>query len=311
MTETTRSATEWVNTADVIPNPLNPRKNNAIKTDEIQEILSKRGFEIPLTVYQRDKQYIVLSGHRRLFAAKQMNVKQIPVFVVPAPENFQEEIERIASLQKGHVEWTPYEWAKFCHEQWIAYGRPAQLRRFGQRIGLKGSTAEEYIYTLEHYKRSDIEYKLVTGVYSFSALAALVYWLRHFREHKAEILKKLGEAAVEKIMRDKIERKVLVRTELRNDKFVEFSTDEEMMTFLKTDAMSLTDAGRIIGLDAEQQIKTFQGHLISMGQFKHRMGKVHPKTKQEHDKLMDHLSEVKQTIELKMAALEAELKKLL
>lgn len=63
---------------DVIPNPLNPRTNNAIKTDEMQRVIKEKGWEVPITCYQRGEQYIILSGHRRWEAAKNYHIRRYP-----------------------------------------------------------------------------------------------------------------------------------------------------------------------------------------------------------------------------------------
>lgn len=57
---------------DVEPNPLNPRMDNTIKTDELQRVIKEKGWEVPITCYERDNKYVILSGHRRWHAAKKL-----------------------------------------------------------------------------------------------------------------------------------------------------------------------------------------------------------------------------------------------
>lgn len=75
-----RSLTILVPTSNVFPNPLNPRKNDGIDTEEMQSIITKRGWEEPLSAYKKNEDsdyYVLLAGHRRLFAANKAGIKHV------------------------------------------------------------------------------------------------------------------------------------------------------------------------------------------------------------------------------------------
>ena len=81
----------------VIPNPLNPRTNNSIKTDEIQRVLKEKGWEVPITCYQK---VINTSFYRAIEDGTQkLSYKKIPIYLVEAPKTKEEEQERLGSVQ--------------------------------------------------------------------------------------------------------------------------------------------------------------------------------------------------------------------
>jgi ParB family chromosome partitioning protein len=70
----------------------------------MQEIIAANGWKEAATCYKKGQFYILLSGHRRLYAAKKLGEKQIPIYIVLAPTTPAEELDRLGSLQSGQVE---------------------------------------------------------------------------------------------------------------------------------------------------------------------------------------------------------------
>lgn len=308
-----RAIVEWVSTNNVIPNPLNPRKNDSIRTEEMQEIISRRGWEEPLTVYRKGGgNYVVLAGHRRLFAAKSMNIKQVPVYIVEEPKNHQEEIERIASLQRGRVDWTAYEWAKFTYERWIAWKRPS-IKEFAEQIGISRSTTEEYIKVLDYFPRHEIEPKLLSESLSFSHLSRLILWIRKVKREKPEIIESMTEEMVRRMMLTKLENRAIQNKEEFGigSTFVTESTIEEMRNFLITPTMGFKEALRNIGVSDQKEVKSFHGHIVSLGIMNKRVSEMKPSNKQEWETLNKQLVEMKKTLDKRLETLQAEYKKLL
>lgn len=307
-----RAIVEWANTPDVIPNPLNPRKNDAIRTEEMQEIIARRGWEEPLTVYRKGSNYIVLAGHRRLFAAKSMNIKQVPVYVVDEPENHQEEIERIASLQRGRVDWTSYEWAKFTYERWIAWNRPG-MTEFADQIGIPRTTTEEYIRVLDYYPRHEIEPKLLSESVSFSHLGKLIQWLRKLKKEKPELVENMTEDIIRRMMLSKLENRAIVNKDEISAglAFITESSDEEMKSFLTNSTLGLKEAMKDIGVMDQKEVKSFQGHVISLGLMNRRVFDMKPNNLQEWESLNKHLVELKSAVEQRLETMKQDHKKLI
>lgn len=297
-----RPNVQWVSINTVIPNPLNPRKNDAIKTEEMQEIILNRGWEIPLTVYKKGTNYIVLSGHRRLYAAKQTNtLKEIPVYVVDSPQNHQEEIERIASLQRGQVDWTPYEWGKFTYERWMAWGKPS-YKDFAKKSGIPVRTVAEYISVLRYFPRFEIESGLESKIYSMSNLAILVDFMTKLKVKKVSIVASMTEEMIRKVMLKKTESKLTTRDSLRRSiaELLDTVSDEDFMSFLTTTDMSLQDLLDAYAIDNKPK-KTLQGRLVSMGIANRNIKETPtPYKEDEQDKILKALLQLQDTVKRKI-----------
>src|SRR5699024_11182893 len=112
---------EWVDIEKVLPNPKNPRKDPAVESETMQKIINSKGWEVVLSAYKMGEYYILISGHRRLYAAKKLDKKQIPIFAVDPPENDADEHDRLGSIQGGQKDWNPYEIAKYTYDMWKVY----------------------------------------------------------------------------------------------------------------------------------------------------------------------------------------------
>jgi ParB/RepB/Spo0J family partition protein len=260
-----RPTVQWVSTKYIVPNPLNPRKNDAIKTEEMQSIIQNKGWEIPLTVYQKGNIFVVLSGHRRLYAAKQANLSEIPVFVVDAPNNYQEEIERIASLQRGQVDWTPYEWGKFTYERWMAWGKPNN-RQFSKKSGIPERTVAEYISVLQYFPREEIERGLEDKTFNMGILAALVDFMNKMKIKKTNVVADMSEEMIRKVILKKIELKIINRENLRRAtaELFDVITNDDLMEFITTMEIPLQNLLNNYSIE-DKPLKTFKGRLIAVG----------------------------------------------
>lgn len=305
-----RPEVQWVPIEQVIPNPLNPRKNDAIKTEEMQSIILNRGWEIPLTVYKKGQNYIVLSGHRRLYAAKQTRtLREIPVYVVDAPENHQEEVERIASLQRGQVDWSPYEWAKFTFERWIAWGKPG-MEEFADKIGIAKRTVAEYIQVLQYFPRQMIETGLESGIYNMSTLSSMVEFMRKLKSQKSVLVDNMTEDMIRKTMLAKMERKLISRDALRRatTDLIPKVTDDDFREFMTTSNMDLQDLLDHYAI-ALKPAKTLHGRLVSIGIANKNISDTDiPYKVSEQEKLLNALEDIQKSVKKKIAELKKVMK---
>lgn len=305
-TTTERSRFLWAKVESVIPNPLNPRRTDNVKLEDIAERIATYGWEIPLTAYQRGNTYVLMSGHRRFAAAKTvLKVKEVPIHIVDAPANFREEQERIASMQRGQEDWTPFEWANYVYEAWVAWNREP-LKQFAVRIKINERTVQDYIQVMDYFPRPEIEAKLSNGTYHITVLSKLCFWLRKLKNKYPRLVEELTNDMVRRSMLAKIERGLIVKEHLHADKFLANASENEVRLFLTNNSMSLREAAALIGISDEDATKTLYGHLTSLGKMNNRIYDMKPKNKQDCEALTNALLKVQQTIKIRLEGLEGE-----
>lgn len=104
------SADAWVSPDNIHRNPDNPRLIFRQKDlDQLKKSIYEVGILQPLIVY-RDKakpsEYILIDGERRRRCARELNLKQVPVFVHPEPTRVQN-ITTMFNIHKLRVDWEP------------------------------------------------------------------------------------------------------------------------------------------------------------------------------------------------------------
>ena len=287
----------WEDIQNVHPNPLNPRKDSGMKTEKMQDILQKRGWEEGITAYKnKDGSYTILSGHRRLHAAKAIDFKQVPIYVVEKPDTPQEEVERIASLQSAHEEWTKYEWAKFAYDSWIYWEKPA-FTKFSKIIHMNAETLETYINTFEFYDRRLLEKHLSTNQLTFYFFHSLRRWLYRFEEYQGELYNRLGkEMLIETMVNKAVSGRITDSNKLYNDDFIRVATKKEVMEFLNSPKMSLADAQNALGIETSghagfnRKVEQRIGHIIR------ELPHTNPKDKKEKEYLKECITDLKKSL---------------
>ncbi|MGN7170332.1 ParB/RepB/Spo0J family partition protein [Paenibacillus cellulositrophicus] len=159
----------WAKLGDVIPNPLNPRQDYSTRTEDMQRIIKEKGWESGITCYLKETKYVILSGHRRWYAARKLGVQKIPVILVREPESEEEELERLGSVQGGKVDWSMYEWAKYTYEMWIMWDK-CSFHELAKKMGVDNKQIAVRVKVFQYYQHSEIEDKLANGVYTLFAL---------------------------------------------------------------------------------------------------------------------------------------------
>ncbi|WP_394555861.1 hypothetical protein C1N61_32255 (plasmid) [Priestia aryabhattai] len=298
----------------IVPNPLNPRKNEGLRTDEMQEILDKRGWEEPLTAYEKGTRYVLLAGHRRTFAARDFNKKKenqhklithIPVYVVDAPANEQEELDRIASLQSGRVNWSQLDWAKYVYQKWESWGKPP-IRSFAKHFeSLSYNQVRMYITVLDYYPMKEIENDLEKEDVSMGTLEALVDWIRQLQNVHPAVVKEFDENLIRKQMLKKVKNKKVKRDILRNKEFIKQATPEQIGDFLSDPELVLEDYMDSLGISKKST--DFNGSLIKLGKTKGFLEKeFKPKNEKERLSGIAKLTELVEQAQFTLKRLEAQ-----
>lgn len=103
-----------IEVAKIRANPRNPRQTFNPKTIErLAASIEEIGLQVPITVYpdsERPKSFILLDGERRFRAAKLINKRIVPAFVVNAPEA-NENAVRMFNIHMLREEWREIETA--------------------------------------------------------------------------------------------------------------------------------------------------------------------------------------------------------
>lgn len=98
----------------IIPNPYQPRKEfSDEKLAELSESIKIHGIIQPLLVRERDAQYQLIAGERRLRAAKLAGLHEVPVVVKDLTDQSMMEIALVENLQRENL--NPIEEAEAYH----------------------------------------------------------------------------------------------------------------------------------------------------------------------------------------------------
>lgn len=240
----------WVSIEKIFPNPLNPRRNARDGIEDMKLVLKQQGWREPLTVHQKGDIYVLESGHRRLQAAKELDIKEVPIFINENKTTDEKQmIKDLVMHQAARKDWSTYEWAKVIYETWVYLNKPTFKELEGLLAGYyEVSSIGNYIAIFETYDKEEIEHKIENRTYSVSALAQLSHWLRKFEQHKPEMCNKLGKDFVKNLMLQKLENRYMTSKDLQGDLFVAESTDKQMKEFLTTKHYTLSEAQESIGV---------------------------------------------------------------
>lgn len=224
----------------VVPNPKNPRNDLSVKTTEMQQIIKSKGWETGITCYEKDSKYIILSGHRRWYAAKKLKIKEIPVFLVEPPKSVEEELKRLGSVQGGKEDWTDYEWAKHTYEMWIAWDK-CSFQELAKRMRRSSRWVAERVRVFKYYPHNEIEDGFIKGSLNITALYRLIGWLEKLVNQKPRLVKTFGLEMIRSTMLQKIENKLVNIADLKNERLIRESSDEQIKRFLMDNRMKLSN----------------------------------------------------------------------
>ncbi|OZI10869.1 hypothetical protein CEW92_14625 [Bacillaceae bacterium SAS-127] len=236
---------EHIGIEKINPNPLNPRKDHSVKSEEMQKIIKEKGWETGITCYKKDDAYIILSGHRRWFAATQLQERTIPVFVVPKPESKLEELERLGSVQSGKTDWTPYEWAQYTFDLWTYRGK-CHVEELAIKMGVSLSTVRDRLKVIRYFPSNEIEEGLQTGKLTITKLARLITWINKLKDKHPEIVEEYSENFVRIQMMKRMANNLIVNDDLQRDKFIDLADKKDIIFFLRDNTMSLRNAMKLI-----------------------------------------------------------------
>lgn len=299
---------EWVSVDRVLPNPRNPRRNISVKSKEMQRLIKSKGWQEGITCYERGDFYVILSGHRRWYAAKQLGIKKVPLFLVKAPKSDAEELDRLGSVQGGQVDWSPYELAKYTFDLWkkmnkIPYGMLAK------KLNVTKNTVIARIRVYQYYQKVDIEDKLGNNTYSIPILNYIYSWIKKLGKYQPKLLKDLGEDFIKRQMLKKFENKCF-NSQIANDRiFVINASANEIMSFLTDATKKLSDCQMETSLTGHGEKIDLAQNSLELISMVDNVEKIKCRTKQEAKKLVEKLQTMLEHVDNKINYFEEAVKK--
>jgi len=297
----------FANIKDIVPNPLNPREDNSTMTDDMQRIINEKGWESPITCYQKDSKYVILSGHRRWYAAQKLSHKQIPVFLVRAPLSPEEELERLGSVQGGKSDWSVYEWAKYTYEMWI-FWKECSFKELARKLNKSSGFVGTRVKIFKYFPHNEIEENLINGVYSISVLHYLISWLESLTQLSPEIINELTSDLIRITMLSKIERQQVTILDLKNDSFIRIANYEQIKEFLLQPNKKLSDALAELG-EGYEKYKGRSKKNVSIDAINHAQNIIEkfqvPTANESSSQLEEIIDDYRKIISSKMIELEA------
>lgn len=219
----------------VRPNKYNTRVQNEVNIESLAQKIKQYGFTSVLIAYEKDDEYILLSGHRRRVAAELVGIKTLPVNVVPRPESIEVERFIIATLQGEFKDWTKYEWGRVVYERWIRAGKPdVSVFMMDAAISTKYKRKSEVTWVLQAFEKlpADILERMRLGELSFEVMVRLAEWVAQLEKRKPEVVKEFSTHTVARIMVDKLERKMITHGDLQRTSVFNLATIDQLKGFL-------------------------------------------------------------------------------
>ncbi len=124
---------------NILPNPHQPRTTiNSNELKELAESIHEHGVIQPLlvTVGEKPDQFILIAGERRLLAARQAGLEQVPVIIREASEQQRMELALVENVQRADL--SPLETAEAYRQLSEVYGMAQE--QIAARVG-KSRTA--------------------------------------------------------------------------------------------------------------------------------------------------------------------------
>lgn len=289
----------WAKLGDVIPNPLNPRQDYSTRTEDMQRIIKEKGWESGITCYLKETKYVILSGHRRWYAARKLGVQKIPVILVREPESEEEELERLGSVQGGKVDWSMYEWAKYTYEMWIMWDK-CSFHELAKKMGVDNKQIAVRVKVFQYYQHSEIEDKLANGVYTLFALYYLIIWLEKLDKFKKDLVQRFNIDLIRVTMLRKIELGLVTVNDLKNEMLIRTLSDEQIKTFLVNINLKFSDVTEENVVDKVVGSSKLKTHQVKIKNALININKIDAKNTQDADELLNHLNNLKAEVATKL-----------
>lgn len=184
---------------DIVADANQPRKFfDSTKIRYLKDSIQKYGIMNPLTVEKVEEKYLLVDGERRLRAATELKLKDVPCVVI-APQTAVDRLIQQFHIQEQHEGWTSTEKAVTVNE--LAKEMKLSLVELGQMLGLEVSTIKRYVafsslLEKKEFAKSEIGIEWATPMNAIANISEKLY------------MDKLKEPFTQN-MRRKIERNII------------------------------------------------------------------------------------------------------
>lgn len=297
---------EFVPINKVMPNPKNARKDPSVKTEDMQATLREKGWQEALPAYKNGVFYVLISGHRRWYAAKELGMTEIPVFVVEKPTDSEEEMERIGSVQSGQVDWNQFEWAEYTYNMFKSTP-DATHTMIAKKFNVSPFTVQSRVRVYEYYEKDEIESGLIANIFSISTLEYVRQWINKLKKYQPELYSNFGDQLIRQIMLKKLDNQCF-SSDIFNDDFVTMAPTQYIEEFLMDPLLSLTDIKRKFSKEQnmETRIRNIKHNKRRMKAATKDINGIKYRTKKEAKQIKSELDYLKEEISKKMEELKRE-----
>ena len=172
-----------ISISKVIPDEAQPRKYfDTEMMASLKSSIKRHGIINPLVVQKQGDKFLLIDGERRFRAAKDLDLKEVPIIVLATKDPISRLIEQF-HIQEQHESWTPIEKAEtilnLCEIMKISVDKVCEILSISKRH------AHQYI---AFAKLSDKEYfvKENTNLYHAEKIGEIKRIVRSLKEHDLE-----------------------------------------------------------------------------------------------------------------------------
>lgn len=195
---------------EIIPDKNQPRKYFAIeKMASLKDSIKRHGIITPLIVQKEGNKFMLIDGERRFRVAMELGLKEVPVQVVEAKNDFNRLVEQF-HLQEQHAEWSMTEKAMAVLE--ICKISNKSVKEVCELLSIENRTFRLYFaFSRLQDKERFLEYQC--SIYNAEKIIEMKGFVRKIKEEvlnepftKAQELI-LERALIEKIKEGEIDQK--------------------------------------------------------------------------------------------------------
>ena len=286
----------WCDIDKVATNPVNPRIDPSVKTEEMQRIIRNAGWEQAITVYphKSGQFYIIISGHRRYYSAREMGLKEIPIFITNHPDDEVNELERIADIQGGQVDWTQYEWAEYTYN--IHEKLNMSYQQLGKKLNVSSAIIAARIRVFLYYQKKEIEAKLANETYTIKMLDYIRFWIEKLKKYHPNVVENFTEEHIKKTLLKKYENRVL-NSYISNDESMIGATYEMIVGFLMNANKKITDLKREVEkMDSKNKVTNIKHNKKKVKTTAKEIQIIELRNKREAEVLKEELESLQKEI---------------
>ena len=308
MKSNVRSQVMEVPIEKVHPNKHNTRVRNEVNIESLAEKIRQYGFTSVLTAYEMNGDYTLLSGHRRLAAAKLAGQRIVPVNVVPRPETVEEERFIIATLQGEFRDWTKFEWGRVIYERWTRASEPdINVFMMDVAVSSKYKNEKQVRMILQAFRKlqPEILERIRVGELSFQVMIRLAEWVTQLEKRRPEVAQEFTLNTIVLIMIDKLKRRMFNSADFQKTSIFNLCTNEQLKAFLGDKNYTGRRLFNEVSFEQKNRADRHRATLSSVQKSREHAKSMEPRTAEEWEGCIKALELYEKALSKKIKELEA------